>query len=135
MENLIMLTIKNLIFSVPEQQDDGTEKRKEIIRGLYYTFAQGKFYAITGPNGSGKTTLSKLIMGIHNPDSGEIVFAGKDVAELSISKRAHIGIAFSFQHPARFRGMSFRDLLAIAAGTNDEDVLRRILLQVSLLFR
>ena len=58
-----MLTMKNLVFSVTEQQDDSGEARKEIIRGLDYKFTQGKFYAVTGPNGSGKTTLGKLIMG------------------------------------------------------------------------
>ncbi len=127
-----MLTIKNLVFSVTEQQDDSGEARKEIIRGLDYKFTQGKFYAVTGPNGSGKTTLGKLIMGIHVPDSGEIIFDGKDIVKLSISERAHLGIAFSFQHPARFKGMKFRDLLAIAAGTDDKEVLRKILLRVGL---
>ena len=127
-----MLTIKDLVYSVSEQQDDGTEDRKEIIKGIDFTFDQGKFYAITGPNGSGKTTLSKLIMGIYKPDSGKIVFDGQELTSLSLSERARLGIAFSFQHPARFKGMSFRSLLGIAADTDDEEVLHRILLRVGL---
>ncbi len=128
----IMLEIKDLKFSVPEVDKSGQESIKEIIKGISYTFEPGKFYAITGPNGSGKTTLGKLIMGIYQPTSGTILLDGKDITNLSITERARLGLAFSFQHPARFKGMTFRDLLAIAAGTDDEEALVEILTRVGL---
>ncbi len=127
-----MLEIKDLRFSVQETDQSGQEINKEIIKGITYTFEQGKFYAITGPNGSGKTTLGKLIMGIYQPTGGSILFGGKNITNLSITERARMGLAFSFQHPARFKGMTFRDLLAIAAGTDDENALVSILTRVGL---
>ncbi len=127
-----MLHLENLTFSIDTEDEKGHPEKKEIIRGVTCTFEKGKFYAVTGPNGSGKTTLSKLIMGINPVTSGTIIFEGTDITEMSITDRARAGIAFSFQHPARFKGMTFRDLLSIAAGTSDEEVLVRLLTRVGI---
>lgn len=127
-----MLHLENLTFSIDTEDEKGRPEKKEIIRGVTCTFEKGKFYAVTGPNGSGKTTLSKLIMGINPVTSGTITFEGTDITDMSITDRARAGIAFSFQHPARFKGMTFRDLLSIAAGTSDEEVLVRLLTRVGI---
>ncbi len=127
-----MLELKDLHFSIEEEDEQGQQVVTEIIKGIDFTFEKGKFYAITGPNGGGKTTLSKLIMGINPVTSGKIIFEGKDITNLSITDRAKMGIAYGFQHPARFKGMTFRDLLAIAAGTNDKETLVRILARVGI---
>ena len=112
-----MLAITNLTYTVG---GDGKKPKRNIIDGLSYTFEKGKFYAITGPNGSGKTTLAKLIMGIYPTTPGSIVFEGKDITSLAIDARAKSGIAYSFQQPARFKGITFRELIAIAANTDDQ---------------
>ena len=114
-----MLELKKLYFTV---QDDDVENdvQRNIIDGINYTFEKGKFYVVTGPNGSGKTTLAKLVMGINPISHGSIVFEGKDISNLSITERSKLGIAYSFQQPARFKGITFRDLLAIATRNNDE---------------
>lgn len=118
-----MLELKDLYFSVGD---------RNIIDGINYTFEKGKFYGITGPNGSGKTTLAKLIMGINTPNAGEIRFGGKEISQWPITERAREGIAYSFQQPARFKGITFRDLLAMAAGTDDEDMLLALLRRVGI---
>ncbi|MCE5313148.1 MAG: ATP-binding cassette domain-containing protein [Nitrospiraceae bacterium] len=105
---------------------------RQIIDNLTYTFEQGKFYAITGPNGSGKTTLSKLIMGINPATSGSIIFNGTDITNFSVTERAKAGIAYAFQHPARFKGMTLRDLLKIATGTDSGTELRAILEKIGI---
>lgn len=125
-----MLELKNITFSVPESQESGT--MRTIIENLSFTFEAGKFYAITGPNGSGKSTLSKLIMGVHPVTSGSVVFDKKDITSLSITERAKAGIAYSFQNSARFKGTTFRDLLSIAAETEDEDKLAQIIARVGI---
>lgn len=123
-----MLELKNLSFIVPENEENNSFRN--IIDGIDFTFEDGKFYAITGPNGSGKTTLAKLIMGINPVTKGAIFFNGEDISNRTITERAKAGIAYSFQQPARFKGITFRDLLAIATGIDDEhkllDVLRRV---------
>jgi Fe-S cluster assembly ATP-binding protein len=105
---------------------------RTIINGINFTFEKGKFYTITGPNGSGKTTLAKLIMGINPVTSGEILFEGKNITDLSITDRARTGISYSFQQPARFKGLTFRDLLAMASGTDEEAKLLALIRRVGI---
>jgi len=124
-----MLQIINLSFAVDNQE--GTES-KTILDKFNYSFERGKYYCITGPNGSGKTTLAKTIMGINTLSSGQIIFDGVDVTQHSITDRANAGIAYSFQNPARFKGLSFRQLLSIAAQTEDESTLLQIIARVGI---
>lgn len=114
-----MLELKKLYFTIQDDDVDNGDARN-IIDGIDFTFEKGKFYVITGPNGSGKTTLAKLIMGINPISKGSITFEGRDISNLSITERAKSGIAYSFQQPARFKGITFRDLLSIVTGVDDE---------------
>jgi branched-chain amino acid transport system ATP-binding protein len=57
----------------------------------------GETHAIIGPNGAGKTSLINQISGAVAPDGGRIVFDGRDVTQLSMAARAHLGLARSFQ--------------------------------------
>ncbi|HOC59700.1 MAG TPA: ATP-binding cassette domain-containing protein [Smithellaceae bacterium] len=126
-----MLELKNIHFSAPEGGENGSSPRT-IIDGINFTFEDGKFYAITGPNGSGKTTLAKLVMGIYSLSQGEIHFNGQNISSLTITERAKAGIAYSFQQPARFKGITFRDLLQMATGIEDESKLLEILGRVGI---
>lgn len=126
-----MLELHDLYFTVRDSEASGDGLRN-IIDGIHFTFEDGKFYAITGPNGSGKTTLAKLIMGVNPISRGEIIFNGRDISALTITERAKAGIAYSFQQPARFKGITFRDLLTIATGIEDEDKLLEILGRVGI---
>ena len=75
-----------------------------------------RFVAFTGPNGGGKSTLAKVIAGIVKPTSGKIYLDGEDVTDLSITDRANKGISYAFQQPVRFKGITVRDLISLAAG-------------------
>ena len=99
------------------------------LKGLSYQTADGKtiledvnlcindrFVAVTGPNGSGKSTLAKLIAGIYVPTSGQILLDGEDITNLSITERARKGVSFAFQQPVRFKGITVKDLISLAAG-------------------
>lgn len=102
-----MLELKNICF---------TRDNKKILRDVNLKLENNKMVVITGPNGSGKSTLAKIIMGIEKPDSGEIIFDGKDITELSITERAKMGIGFAFQQPIKFKGLTVKDLIEISAG-------------------
>ena len=65
-----------------------------------------------------------------NRHKGQIIFDGKDITKLPIHERSKAGIVYGFQHPARFKGTTFRDLLSIALGTDDEDQLTKIIARV-----
>ena len=109
-----MLELKNIGFEVENENGEG---KLEIIKNLSLTFDDGGFTVITGPNGGGKSTLAKLIMGIEKPTSGSIIFNGTDITNLSVTERAKLGIGYAFQQPPRFKGMTVRDLLSIAHGS------------------
>ncbi len=53
-------------------------------------------------------------MGIEKQDSGEIIFDGQDITNLTIDQRAKLGIGFAFQQPVKFKGITVYDLLKIA---------------------
>ena len=107
-----MLELQHVSYSVT---DEATGKTTEILRDVNLTI-EDRFVAITGPNGSGKSTLAKVIAGIITPTSGKILFCGQDVTELGITERAQLGISYAFQQPVRFKGITVKDLISIAAG-------------------
>lgn len=104
-----MLELKDICFS---------RDNKNILKNVNLTIDNNKLIVITGPNGSGKSTLAKIIMGIEKPDSGTIIFDGKDITNLSITERAKMGIGFAFQQPVRFKGLTVKDLIEISAGNH-----------------
>ena len=105
-----MLELRNICYSA---ENDGV--KKDIIKNVSLKLNE-KFIAFTGPNGGGKSTLAKIIMGIIRPTSGQIIFDGKDVTDLSVTDRAKAGIAFAFQQPVKFKGITVTDLIEIASG-------------------
>ncbi len=107
-----MLELRNVSFQA-ENEDNG--KEIEILRDISLTIAD-QFVAVTGPNGSGKSTLAKIVAGILTPTDGQILLDGVDITEKSITERAKMGIGFAFQQPVRFKGITVKDLLSIAAG-------------------
>ncbi len=102
-----MLELKNICYSA-----DG----KDIIKDISLTIDDSKFIVITGPNGGGKSTLAKIIAGIIKPQSGKLILNGEDITDLDITDRAKKGISFAFQQPVRFKGITVRDLISLAAG-------------------
>jgi len=62
--------------------------------------------SIIGPNGAGKTTLFNVLTGLHRPDSGRILFGGRDVAGLPPERIAAHGIGRTFQNIRLFAAMT-----------------------------
>ncbi len=102
-----MLELKNICFE---------RENKKILDNINLTLDTNKLIAITGPNGSGKSTLSKIIMGIEKQDSGKIIFDGEDITNKTIDERANLGIAFAFQQPIKFKGITIYDLIKLSSG-------------------
>ena len=109
-----MLELKNIVFEVTD--DDGNIKR--IIDNISLTLGDDKYFVITGPNGSGKSTLARIIMGIEQPTSGQIIFDGIDITNKTITERANLGISFALQQPVRFKGIKVSDIIKLSSGRN-----------------
>ncbi len=71
-----------------------------VLDELDLEMDEGRFYALMGPSGSGKTTLLNLIGGLDQPDSGDLIVAGENLASLSGAELAHwraANVGFVFQ--------------------------------------
>ncbi len=85
------------------------------LDGISFSLDEGKILGITGPNGSGKSTLINLISGLLKPDSGKILFRGKDITDLQMDNHVREGIARTFQIPQTFHGFSIMECVRLAS--------------------
>ena len=105
-----MLQLEHVTYRVSDEQGE-----KTILKDVNLSLSE-RFVAFTGPNGGGKSTLAKVIAGIITPTEGKILFDGEDITSLSVTERAKRGISYAFQQPVRFKGLTVRDLISLAAG-------------------
>ena len=85
-----------------------------IADGLDLQLVEGEALGMLGPNGAGKTTLFGIITGMLAPNSGRVLFEGRDITHLSAAERCRLGVARSFQIPQPFGGMSVFENLVVA---------------------
>lgn len=86
-----LLELSELNYKYPSTEET-------VLAGLSVTFNRGEMLSIVGKNGAGKSTLCKAICGFIKPQSGSLLWQGRDFTELSIKERAdHVG--FVMQNP------------------------------------
>lgn len=102
-----LLRIENLHVSVGD---------RELLHGVNLTVNTGEVHVIMGVNGAGKSTLLHTVMGnpAYEVTEGHIYFQGEDITELSVDKRARLGIFLSFQAPISVAGISMENFLRTA---------------------
>ena len=81
---------------------------KEILRGINLSVGKGEVHAIMGPNGSGKSTLARALSGHpgYEVTSGEVLYEGKDLLDMSPDERAREGVFMAFQYPVEIPGVN-----------------------------
>jgi lipopolysaccharide export system ATP-binding protein len=93
-------------------------RQRTVVDGVSLSVGAGEIIGLLGPNGAGKTTTFLMILGLHRPDSGEILLNGRDITRFPVYSRSRLGISFLPQEPSVFRGLSVRDnIRAIAQMT------------------
>lgn len=85
---------------------------RAVLRDVSFTITAGEFVGILGPNGCGKTTLLRSIAGLHRPDAGRVLFAGKDVARLAPAELAR-SLALQAQDESSSLGYGVRDVVGM----------------------
>ncbi len=97
-----MIEVKNL-----KKSFDG----KEVLKGISTTYEPGKTNLIIGQSGSGKTVMLKTLLGVHEPDSGQILFDGKDFATLDPNEKRNLRteMGMVFQGSALFDSMNVEE--------------------------
>ena len=106
-----MLSIKKLNVCVDE---------KKVLNNFDLDIEDGSIHVIMGPNGVGKSTLSRVIMGDSNYKvvSGEIIFNGEDIKEMTPDVRSKLGIFLAMQYPLEIDGVSNQDFLRTAMSSH-----------------
>ena len=106
-----MLSIKKLNVCVDE---------KKVLNNFDLDIEDGSIHVIMGPNGVGKSTLSRVIMGDSNYKvvSGDILFNGEDIKEMTPDVRSKLGIFLAMQYPLEIDGVSNQDFLRTAMSSH-----------------
>ncbi len=83
--------------------EPGDKARRLVLDGVSLEMQEGEKVAILGPSGSGKTTLLNLIGGLDHPDSGKLLFKGRELkgfsaGEMDVYRNQNIGFVFQFHH-------------------------------------
>ena len=73
---------------------------------INFSLEVGSIRCVIGPNGAGKTTFISMISGQLRPTGGRIIYKDRDVTDLSVIRRARIGIARKFQTPTVFENLT-----------------------------
>lgn len=79
------------------------------LQALYqcsFKVGKGEIFSIIGPNGAGKTTIFNIFNALYRPDTGEILFEGKNLVHLKPHQIAKLGIARTFQNVELFDEMT-----------------------------
>jgi len=86
---------------------------------IKFRLEAGSIRCVIGPNGAGKTTFISMISGHLRPTEGRIIYKGQDVTDLSVARRARIGIARKFQTPTVFDNLTaYQNIELAVLGTN-----------------
>jgi lipopolysaccharide export system ATP-binding protein len=100
-----------------------------VVEGVTLTISPGEIVGLLGPNGAGKTTTFYMMVGLIEPDGGQVVLGERDVTDLPMYRRARMGVAYLAQEPSAFRHLSTEDniwLILEALGIEPESAARRI---------
>lgn len=107
---------------------EGAEKRN-VLDGVSVEINEGEFVAIMGPSGSGKTTLMFALSGMDGIDSGNVVFDGEELSQLSDNKLADIRrrkMGFVFQQPTLLKNLNVLDNIILPSMRDGKKNARQI---------
>lgn len=81
-------------------------KGRKVVREVSFEVHAGQVVGLLGPNGAGKTTSFYMVVGLVQPDSGEVLLNDQQIASWPMHKRAKNGIAYLPQEASVFRRMT-----------------------------
>jgi ABC-type branched-subunit amino acid transport system ATPase component len=99
-----------------------------VVSDLDLVVGEGEIVSVIGPNGAGKTTVFNLVTGVYEPDEGEILLDGRNIAGLAPHRINRLGVARTFQTLRLFLNMSVKEnVMSAAYGRTKAGVFRSML--------
>lgn len=86
-----------------------TYGKRQVVKRVSLSVAQGEIVGLLGPNGAGKTTTFYMATGLEKPDTGRVCLNDIDITDLPMHQRARLGIGYLAQEASIFRNLSVRD--------------------------
>ena len=92
---------------------------RAVVNGVDINVRRGEVVGLLGPNGAGKTTSFYMIVGLVRPNSGRVIFDGKDVTRMPMFKRARSGMGYLPQEESIFRKLTVEQNIMAILETTD----------------
>jgi lipopolysaccharide export system ATP-binding protein len=84
-------------------------KGRKVVDNINLSIAEGEVVGLLGPNGAGKTTTFYIVVGLTNPDSGQVLLDDADITNYPMYLRARNGISYLPQEPSIFRKLTVEE--------------------------
>lgn len=97
---------------------------RQVVKDASFQISSGQVVGLLGPNGAGKTTSFYMVVGLVNPDSGEILLNNLNIAKYPMYKRAREGLSYLAQEPSIFRKLTVEENILVALeahGVNSQE--------------
>ncbi len=95
--------------------------QREVVSDISMVLNKGEIIGLLGPNGAGKTTTFYMITGMVRVTSGNIILDNQDITNMSMDKRARLGLGYLAQEPSIFTDLSVEDNLKLVLEFSDLD--------------
>lgn len=89
-------------------------KNRQVVNNVSFKIESGQVVGLLGPNGAGKTTSFYMVVGLLQPDSGEIQVDGENISQMPMYQRARAGLSYLPQEASVFRKLTVRENLIVA---------------------
>lgn len=91
-----------------------TFKKRHVVDGVSFAVKSGQVVGLLGPNGAGKTTSFYMVVGLIQPDEGEILLDESPITNEPMYRRARIGLSYLAQEPSIFRKLTVSENITVA---------------------
>jgi lipopolysaccharide export system ATP-binding protein len=96
--------------------------KRRVVRNVSLSLQRGEAVGLLGPNGAGKTTTFYMLAGLLPADEGQVFIDGRNVTDMPIFQRAHLGMGYLPQESSIFRGLTVeQNIRAVLETLEDHD--------------
>ncbi len=89
-------------------------KQRKVVDRVSFEVESGRIVGLLGPNGAGKTTSFYMVVGLIEPDSGQIFLDTSEITDMAMYQRARNGLSYLPQEPSIFRKLTVRENILVA---------------------